>query len=499
MKPFSRIRRKAGNSNRRRLGIVLPVALAFSVFVSGIALADNVQNNVTVGGNDTFVAGGSTSISYRIVATSGDGQTGCNASDGSPAVVTINTPAGVTASPNPLTFNACSTFQPTTFSSSTPGNYSITVSVSDPGPGTYNTSPAAFTLKVLAPPDTTPPVISSNVSGTLGDNGWYTSDVNVSWSVSDPESAISSTSGCGPATISADTAGQSFTCTATSLGGTNTQSVTIKRDATAPTISGSASPAPNGSGWNNTDVSVSFTCADNLSGVASCGPNQRLGGEGAGQSASGTAVDHAGNSASDTVSGINIDKTAPSVSVTGVASGATYTLGSVPAAGCDTSDSLSGVETAASLSQSGGPVGSVTATCSGALDSAGNAGPSASVTYSVNYSWSGFLRPVDNLPTINVVKAGTAVPVKFSLSGNHGLDIFAAGWPKSVAVPCDATAPADAVDEIATPGSSGLSYEASSDQYTYVWKTTKTWSGCRQLQVKLADGQTYMATFRFTK
>ena len=33
--------------------------------------------------------------------------------------------------------------------------------------------------------DDTPPVITPSISGTLGSNGWYTSDVTVSWSVND--------------------------------------------------------------------------------------------------------------------------------------------------------------------------------------------------------------------------------------------------------------------------------------------------------------------------
>src|SRR5438445_3582384 len=44
-----------------------------------------------------------------------------------------------------------------------------------------------------------------------------------------------------------------------------------------------------------------------------------------------------------------------------------------------------------------------------------------------SYSFSGFFAPVDNPPTFNRVKAGTAVPVKFSLGGDQGLNIFA-GW-----------------------------------------------------------------------
>ena len=141
----------------------LSLAVIMAMLITSLALADNVQNDVTVGGNDTFTLGGSTIVSYRIRANNGDGQNGCNASDGSPAVVTINTPAGVTASPNPLSFSACDAFLPVTFTANVAGNYVINVGVSDPGTGTYNTSPATFTLHVLAPPppsDTTAPVIS---------------------------------------------------------------------------------------------------------------------------------------------------------------------------------------------------------------------------------------------------------------------------------------------------------------------------------------------------
>ena len=76
---------------------------------------------------------------------------------------------------------------------------------------------------------------------------------------------------------------------------------------------GSASPAPNANGWNNTPVTVTFTCSDALSGLApgSPPPPTTLSSEGAGQSAAGICTDVAGNSASATVSNINIDLTAP--------------------------------------------------------------------------------------------------------------------------------------------------------------------------------------------
>ena len=84
-----------------------------------------------------------------------------------------------------------------------------------------------------------------------------------------------------------------------------------KIDSVNPTITGSASPAPNADGWNNGDVEVTFSCADDGgSGVVSCGPDQTLGDEGRGQSRTGNVTDEAGNSGSDTVAGIHIDRTA---------------------------------------------------------------------------------------------------------------------------------------------------------------------------------------------
>ena len=45
------------------------------------------------------------------------------------------------------------------------------------------------------------------------------------------------------------------------------------------------------------------------------------------------------------------------------------------------------------------------------------------------YTFSGFFQPVDNSPTRNALKAGSAVPVRFSLNGNKGLAIFDPGYP----------------------------------------------------------------------
>jgi len=75
---------------------------------------------------------------------------------------------------------------------------------------------------------------------------------------------------------------------------------------------------------------------------------------------------------------------------------------------------------------------------------------------------------------------------------------MAAGYPVSGTIACDASAPPNEVTETGTAGSSSLSYDASSDQYVYTWKTEASWAGtCRQLIVKLNDGSTHVANFKF--
>ena len=93
------------------------------------------------------------------------------------------------------------------------------------------------------------------------------------------------------------------------------KTVVVKIDKTPPTINGSPTPIANANGWNNTDVTVAFQCSDALSGLAAGSPPSPtvLSAEGANQSVSGMCTDQAGNTASATISGINIDKTPPTI------------------------------------------------------------------------------------------------------------------------------------------------------------------------------------------
>jgi hypothetical protein len=114
------------------------------------------------------------------------------------------------------------------------------------------------------------------------------------------------------------------------------------------------------------------------------------------------------------------------------------------------------------------------------------------------YNFTGFFAPIDNPPTLNEMKAGQAAPVKFSLGGNQGLNIFAAGSPNSVQISCSSTAPISDVEETETAGSSSLTYDAASDRYKYTWKTESSWKNtCRQLTVTLRDGTVHTALFKF--
>jgi hypothetical protein len=100
---------------------------------------------------------------------------------------------------------------------------------------------------------------------------------------------------------------------------------------------------------------------------------------------------------------------------------------------------------------------------------------------------------------MNVVKAGSAVPVKFSLGGYQGLNIFAAGYPAFATGSCSAGLQG-VVDQTVSPGSNNLSYDPTTDEYIYVWKTDKYWvNSCRTLVVKLNDGTYHRADFQFPK
>jgi len=262
--------------------------------------------------------------------------------------------------------------------------------------------------------DKTPPEVTITLPGT----GEYVlnQSITATWSATDALSGVvSPVSG----TVSIDTSSvgtKTFTLpagTATDKAGNSSLKVTISYsviedvevDTTKPVITGSPAPLPNSLGWNNTDVTVSFSCED-VGPVQSGIETNTVAGktvttEGKDQSVTntGTCIDVAGNIADPaTVSNINIDKTPPEVMITLPGTGE-YVLNQSITATWSATDALSGVVSPVSgtVSIDTSSVGTKTFTLPAgtAMDKAGNNSLKVTKSYSVIESieepvkWSG--------------------------------------------------------------------------------------------------------------
>jgi hypothetical protein len=106
----------------------------------------------------------------------------------------------------------------------------------------------------------------------------------------------------------------------------------------------------------------------------------------------------------------------------------------------------------------------------------------------VHYAFEGFYSPLVPQPAGATLRAGDTVPVKFSLRGDHGLDVVTRmAWR-----PCSSTTN----DSSAVSGS--LTYNPGPDRYTFMWTTDKAWGGsCKEFMVTLRDGTTHAAYINF--
>ncbi len=357
--------------------------------------------------------------------------------------------------------------------------------------------------KITLTYDNIGPTLTHTVTPAANAAGWNNSNVTVHFDAKDTDPG----SGVDPGTITPDVTVSTETSPSGTVvngsakdtaGNLGTDSVTIKLDKTAPSISGAIISGTKGSnGWYVGPVTVHFTCSDGLSGVAVCPDDVTLTANGANQSVTRTATDIAGNSGSATVSGISIDNENPTITAVNVAGGF-YTLGTAPAATCTASDSFSGVASC-TVTVTGGKangVGTFTYTAT-ATDKAGNTSTMAG-SYQVVYRFDGFLQPVNDTAhqigtSISVFKAGSTIPVKFQLKKADGTVVQAITAPvwltpvkgSSMSLPVDETA-------YTASGDSGSSYryDATAQQYIYNWKTG-TGGNYYRIGVTLDDGQTY--------
>jgi hypothetical protein len=305
----------------------------------------------------------------------------------------------------------------------------------------------------------------------------------------------------------------------------------VKVDRSAPTApTASTTPAsPDFGDWFKDSVTVSYSGSTdpNLvdgsagSGVAGYTANETFNTSGS-HNYSGKATDNAGNESTATTGSVKVDTKAPEVTLT--CPGAVK-VGSTASAGWVATDAgESGINGAASGSIAitaldTSTIGTKTATAPAgtAEDNVGHKSLTATCQYTVEYDFSGFYQPIDMNGVFNKAKAGSAIPVKFSLDGapqpgsnTPGLagstsGPFMPGTPTSpnptvTTLACPATPTVDTIEELATDSTSGLKYDPTADQWIYVWKTTTGLANsCRQLKVVLADGTTKTANFQFTK
>ena len=296
-------------------------------------------------------------------------------------------------------------------------------------------------------------------------------------------------------------ANQSVTGTATDWAGktaTDTASG-INIDKTAPVIAFASRTPANTQGWNNTDVTLTWNCTDTGgSGVVTSTVSRTLITEGADQSAIGTCADLAGNTASDTHGSINIDKTAPSVSlVDGPVDGASYYFGSVPAAPtCVASDALSHLDGTCGVTGDGTTVGSHSYTAT-ATDMAGNQATDTHSYSVLPWTLNGFYQPVDMNGVWNTVKGGSTVPLKFELfAGSTELTSTSAIQSfKTAPVRCDSGTGDSAIDILSTGGTI-LRYDSTGGQFIQNWKTPTGAGSCYSATMTSLDGSHITALFK---
>jgi hypothetical protein len=197
--------------------------------------------------------------------------------------------------------------------------------------------------------DATAPSTNAALDPAANAAGWNSGAVTVSLAATDPEAGdvkeisysatgaqptAATTVNGGSASISVTAAGSTtLTFFATDQAGNQEQpqSLTVRIDRTAPTITAAATTPPSPAGWYKADVVVHFTCTDGGSGIpaGACPQDQTLSSEGVDvQAGSRTVTDAAGNTSlpSNQVT-VEIDKTAPTLTATNLAVDATSPLG----------------------------------------------------------------------------------------------------------------------------------------------------------------------------
>ena len=124
------------------------------------------------------------------------------------------------------------------------------------------------------------------------------------------------------------------------------------------------------------------------------------------------------------------------------------------------------------------------------------AGPGDEATTTVQlgsaFDFGGFGPPIVDPPDRLVRQAGSSLPVRFSLGGDHGLDVLAEGSPSYVRIDCDSGVETGTTQLAASARRTDLTYDETSDEYLFVWKTDRSLAGaCLQFSLQLTDGSSH--------
>jgi hypothetical protein len=498
-----------------------------------MALADVVSNNLdnTVDATKesmSLQAGGANgSTTLYVKAAEGptypqDNPTGCNLKDGNvlvldvkssdSAVAEVTSRATISKCADGSTLNGASI----TVTPKAQGSTEITVAKNatlTTASGTFYVDPATFTVNVsaaAAPADTTKPVIGYTLDPASPDGsaGWYKSNVSLTWTVTENESASSlKKTGCVDQNITADQAATTYSCSATSDGGSAAeQSVTIKRDGTAPVV---------------TLGSVSGT-AGTTAGTRAPSPRR------------------------------STLATRPRVSLAPRAS----PCPAAPRGGLERKHSLRPCLrqrgqhpqwhkrwalqgrpdrpdqrpvrrrprrwSVVRLRQRSGSADLHGRRCRlrtrqlhrhrpqhrgwhphADRDGHRQRWPDGHATRSYTVAAAtakGFYSPIDMNNTLNTVKGGSTVPAKFELFGGaSGVEQKALSAVSSVSakqINCATlTGAADAIEEIVSTNATGLRFDTTGDQFIYNWKTPKSPGTCYSLTMTAADQQTKLVAY----
>jgi hypothetical protein len=287
----------------------------------------------------------------------------------SPVTVTWSVTAGST-----ITSPTCA---PQTISANTAAA-GVVVTCSATSAGGTATDPVTIKL------DLSVPTVVATVPAATGANGWYITDIPVSWTVTGAgPSGIVTT--CPSTVVSTETTGTTQACTATTGAGLSASGTTasLKLDKTPPVLTGIPTGLLGNNGWYRSNATVNWTATDNISGVANppCTANT-LSVDNAGTTFTCVATNGAGLSSTLAVT-VKRDATPPSIGYTGNLG--TYTVDQTVNITCFASDAMSALATNTCANINGTAysftLGTNTYSAS-ATDKAGN-GSSATTTFTI--------------------------------------------------------------------------------------------------------------------